>query len=154
MSIPSFFCASLLAASLAAQCPYVSATQQSYGLPCGSVFSVPPLIAARLDVPQCTLRLQVNAYTGCCNTFLRARVVVLGLQPTSIPLPQFGLGCTLWTQPLASLYQPTASGDTFPIPLPPGLPPITLHAQGVGVYVTFGVQYDLMLTDGAAITLR
>lgn len=154
----TFLC-SLLAlpvmGAAAGQCQFTSVALQNYGLGCGIVFSVPPSITAQLDPVTCTLGIRVTAFAGCCNTFLRDRLLVLGLTPANQPLPQVAFGCTLLVSPTVFLWQATSAGDTFHFGIPPGLTSFTFHAQGAAHYfTTIGLSDDLMLTDGLTMTLQ
>jgi hypothetical protein len=153
--IPLFVIAALAAATATAQCQFTSLSLQSYGQGCTTVFTVPPTLAGGLDGPTCTLNLTVIAFTGCCNTFLRFRVLALGVQQINLPLPQIGPGCALLVDPLATLFLQTNGGDTFALRIPPLLPPpLQLQAQAAAIYVTFGVALDAQLTEGQTITLQ
>ena len=85
----------LLAGGANAQCQFTSVSTQTYGLGCGQVFSVPPSISAQLDPVACALGIRVTSYAGCCNTFLRNRILALGIAQANLPLPQIAIGCTL-----------------------------------------------------------
>jgi len=137
------------------QCQFTSVALQNYGLGCGFVFSMPPSITAQLDPVTCTLGIRVTAFAGCCNSFLRDRLLVLGLTPANVPLPQVALGCTLLVNPITFVWQAVSAGDTFHLALPPGLGGFTFHAQGAAHYfTTIGLSDDLMLTDGLTLTLQ
>ncbi len=146
----------LLASVSVAQCPFAGVASQSYGQGCNPVFGTNPTLAVSLDTINCTVDITVGAFGGCCNTFLTGRVLCLGLQPVSVPLPNFGLGCTLLAQPDFLLLLPTAGGTTFVLPLPAtGVPPLTFFAQGGALYfTTIGLSTDLAFTEGAQITLQ
>jgi hypothetical protein len=147
--------ATLLLADVAtAQCPFTGVTTQNYGAPCTTVFPTAPTISAQLDPVACSLGIRVIAYAGCCNTYLRDRILALGLSQANQSLPQVGTGCTLLVNPITFLWQPATMGDTFTLPIPPGLTPFTFHAQGAPHYfTTIGLTNDLMLTDGLTLTL-
>jgi hypothetical protein len=155
MLVRSFlFSVALLAGGAGAQCQFSAVSTQNYGNPCGQVFSVPPSISAQLDPVACSLGIRVVAYAGCCNTYLRDRILALGLSQANQPLPQIAFGCTLLVNPITLLWQPVSMGDTFTLPIPPGLTPFTFHAQGAPHYfTTIGLTNDLMLTDGLTLTL-
>lgn len=137
------------------QCQFTSVALQNYGAGCGVVFGVPPSITAQLDPVTCDLGIRVTAFAGCCNTFLRDRLLVLGLAPTNQPLPQVAPGCVLLASPIVFLWQATSAGDTFHLGIPPGLTSFTMYAQGAAHYfTTIGLSDDLMLTDGLMLTLQ
>ncbi len=140
--------------AVAAQCPFTGVTTQNYGAPCTTVFPTAPTISAQLDPVACSLGIRVIAYAGCCNTYLRDRILALGLSQSNQPLPQVGTGCTLLVNAITFLWQPVSMGDTFILPIPPGLTPFTFCAQGAPHYfTTIGLTNDLMLTDGLTLTL-
>jgi hypothetical protein len=145
----------LLTPAAVAQCPFATVVSQAYGSGCNPVFGTNPALAVTLNPASCTVDITVSAFSGCCNTFLSGRVLCLGVVPVSVPLPNFGVGCTLLAQPDFLLLQPTASGATFVLPLPAaGIPPLTFFAQGGALYfTTIGLSTDLAFTDGAQVTL-
>ena len=147
--------ATLLASTPVAQCPFTSLSMQSYGQSCTPVFfGNPPTLAGSLDVNQCTLDLTVDAFPGCCNTYLTARLLVLGFQQRAIPVPQIGPGCTLLVQPIGTFFLLPAGGDTFTLDLPLVPPPFTFQAQAAAFYfTTIGLTVDAQLTSGQTVTL-
>lgn len=140
-----------------AQCLFTTVTQSSVGPSCNwastgfcAVAALPAWLLSTLDVPNCRLEIEVNAFSGC-GASVPIRVLVLGLQPATVPLPDFGLGCTLHVQP--DLFFAQGNGP-FLIDLPPGVQTFTFFAQGAAFSVpplqpdgwwTFsdGVQVDL-----------
>jgi hypothetical protein len=147
---------SLLFAATAAlaQCPFGSVSVLANGQGCNPVFGTAPTFTVGLDVASCTLQVPVSAFSGCCNTFLVGRVLVLGDQPASVPLPQFGSGCTLLASPVILLYQPASAGDTFVLTLPASLPPLSFYAQAAAHYfTTIGLSHDFALTAGGLVSL-
>jgi hypothetical protein len=148
------FGVALLAGGASAQCQFTSVSTQTYGLGCGQVFSLPPAISAQLDPVACSLGIRVQAFAGCCNTFLRNRILALGIAQANLPLPQIAIGCTLLVNPDVMLWQSNTMGDTFVLPIPPGLTSFTFHGQGAGHYfTTIGLSNDLMLTGGLTMTM-
>src|SRR5262252_9148241 len=121
MNLPALFAGALLAAAAAAQCPFASVSLSSYGQGCVTVFPTPPTLGGGLDTNACRLGLTVTAVTGCCNTFLSARLLALGVQQVATPLPSVGPNCTLLVQPDVVLFLPASGGDTFFLNLPRGL---------------------------------
>lgn len=151
----SILFAALLPATAAAQCPYSSVSLQSHGSGCTTVFNQPTTLAAALDATNCTLGVTVQSFTGCCNTFLSARMLALGVRQVNVPLPFVGPNCTLLVDRAALLLLPAAGGDTFTFNLPVTLPsPLSFEAQGAALYVTFGVSFDWQLTAGGTILLQ
>lgn len=142
----------LLSTFAAAQCAFSSVSVSSYGQPCSVFTGNPTTIGALLDVTNCSLGIEVHAFPGCCNTYLVGRVLVLGLQPNTQPLPQFN--CTLLTSPDVVLFQTT--GSTFPLSMPNApFPATTLFAQGAAIYfTTIGFSTDWAFSSGAQITLQ
>jgi hypothetical protein len=138
MSPRAILSAVALAGLSAAQCPFTSVTAQSAGAFCNvgptgccAVAEQPTQLAASLDVGACALDLQVSALEGCCGVAVAARLLVLGDLPAAIPVPQFGPRCTVWVQPAVVLVR--TSGDTFRLPIPANLPPLTLRAQAAAI---------------------
>lgn len=151
----SILLAVLLSAPAAAQCPFSSVSLQSQGNGCTTVFNQPTTLAAALDATSCTLGVTVQSFSGCCNTFLTARMLALGVRQIRVPLPFVGANCTLLVDPAALLLLPAAGGDTFTFNLPATLPsPLSFEAQGAALYVTFGVTFDWQLTAGGTILLQ
>jgi hypothetical protein len=157
MRLPFRVLATVCTATFAvAQCPFASVSMQGYGQGCNPVFAIDPTFGVTLDTANCRLLLTVSAFPGCCNTYLVGSLLALGDQPTSIPLPQFGVNCTLLVVPVILQFQPTAAGSTFLLQLPATvLPPVTLAAQGGVLYfTTIGFTYDFALSAGGQISLQ
>jgi len=151
----SMLLTALVAATASAQCPFTSVSMQTQGQGCNPVFVAPPTYGVALDTIACTLQLQVTAFQGCCNTYLQGRLLALGDQPASVPMPWIGSGCTLLVNPVILLYQPASAGDTFVLALPALLPPLTFYAQAAAHYfTTIGFSHDFALTAGGQITLQ
>jgi hypothetical protein len=124
---------------------------QSYGAGCNTAFGTAPTITGSFDPGTCAVTLTAGVFPGCCNTYLQQRWLLLGLAPDQSPVPQYP-GCTLLVQPDLLVTPWTPNPMVFP--LPPGLPPVTVFAQGGFVYfTTIGFTYDLALTAGLAVTL-
>lgn len=148
----------ILSASLAlisiatAQCAFSSANVSSYGPSCSVFSNNPTTVGVQLDASNCTLGVDVQAFSGCCNTYLVGRVLVVGLQPITQPLPQFG--CTLLTSPDLVLFQ--ATGSTFALQMPSAPFPATmLFAQGAAIYfTTIGFSVDWAFSSGSQINLQ
>lgn len=149
--LTSVFSGLILSGFAAAQCAFSSVAASTYGSAC-LVFGNPTSIAASLDVPSCSLGLDVSAFPGCCNTYLVGTVLVVGLQPVAQPLPS--LGCTLLAQPDLVLFSTT--GGSFALPMPPApFPPTTIHAQAVSVYfTTIGFSTDWAFSTGYQLDLQ
>src|SRR5262249_46209910 len=100
------------------------------------------------------LDITVQAFGGCCNTYLTNHLLALGAQQVNVPLPQIGSGCALLASLDALLLQPSSAGGVFHVNLPPIAVPFTFAAQGGALYfTTIGFRNDLALTAGALITL-
>lgn len=149
------FSIALTAGLAGAQCPFSSVSSSTYGPGCSAVFPGNlPTLSVALDVPGCSLGVTVTAFGGCCNTFLVGRLLALGDAPTMVPLPQLGAGCVLQVDQPILLYQPSAAGDTFVLPVGAALPPLTVYAQGAALYfTTIGFSTDLALTGGYQVQL-
>jgi hypothetical protein len=148
----------LLLAPLAApaQCTVTQVTFASYGTGCNAVFPQQlPTLSGAWSAPSCTVTLTLAGFSGCCNTFLRGRVLVLGASRTNLPVPIFGPGCTLFAGLDVVLVFPTSAGNAFPFPLPAGMPRGTLYAQGMLEYfTTIGLTRDLAFSPGLALTIQ
>lgn len=131
-------------------CPQVSTG--TYGAGCATQFDVPEYKAS-FDPANCTLTLGFSGFPGCCNTFLTARIVLLGTQAANIPVPGVGPGCTLLVDPTIVAVIPPVDGVTFNVPpLPPGIS-VQVFSQYLNQYTTFGVQQDFNMSNGVAIKL-
>ncbi len=153
-SLPCSFAAALLAPFAVAQCPFHTVTAQSYGQGCNPVFAGQiPTVAIALDATACSLDAAVGAFGGCCNTYLVGHLLVLGPQQVAVPLPGFGVGCTLLADPAIVLFAPAMVGGTFTLPLPTvALPPLTFFVQGAAFYfTTIGFDYDFALSAGGQV---
>jgi hypothetical protein len=136
----------------AAQCAFSSVNVSCYGHPCSVFSGNPTTVGAQLNVSNCTLGVDVQAFSGCCNTYLVGRVLVVGLQPVTQPLPQ--LGCTLLTSPDLVLFQATGSMFALQMPSAP-FPATTLFAQGAAIYfTTIGFSTDWAFSRGSQINLQ
>ena len=141
----------VLAPSAAAQCTVQNVTFRAHGAGCATVFAAVPVLSGTFDSRTCTLSLTLDGFGGCCNTFLSDKVVLLGVNPVSLPLPW--AGCTLLVQPDAAVVIPRGQ-DTLRIALPPGVAAGTFHAQGVNHYfTTIGFTHDLNWSQGLAVAI-
>lgn len=137
----------------AAQCTVTGATFEPYGTGCGAVVSQAPTLKGAFDSTTCTVSLTVDAFGGCCNTFVTYRLLGLGLAPDKTPLPFLGSGCELLIQPLIVVALPP-NQDTLKLTIPPGMPTDTVYLQGgAGYLTTIGLTRDLALTQGLRVTL-
>lgn len=140
--------------SLHAQCTVNGINFTSYGSGCNAVFGVVPSLVGSFDAANCSLTLTINDFPGCCNTYLVQRSLAFGLLPTNTPLPWIAPGCTLFVQPDLLYTFPSSAGNTFTFPIPPGLPALTVYAQGADQYfTTIGLTTDFALTNGLAISI-
>lgn len=145
----------IAASTTSAQCPIRSATFKSYGTGCTSVNNRVPVLAGKYDPTACAVFLDISAYGGCCNTYLRNRIFVFGVTSVNIPMPWFGRNCVLLNSADLVFVLPVASGSTLKIQLPPGTRPGTLYVQGAAHYLTtIGLSNDYQLTNGLTITLQ
>ncbi len=151
--------AALIAGMTPAQCQFTALTSQPIGTFCNmgstgccAIAGGPTQLEAQLDVTNCSLGLTVRAIEGCCGVTIPLRVVAIGTTLANVPLPQFGIGCTLWLQPTDFFV---LSGATTALPIPPALPPLTFLAQGAAVVVDpFQLPALVTLTSAQAITLQ
>ena len=137
----------------AAQCAVTDVAFEPYGTGCGAVVSQAPSLSGSFESSTCSVSLTVDAFGGCCNTFLTFRLIGLGLAPDQVPLPFLGTGCDLLIQPLIFVALPP-SQDTLKLRIPPGMPTGTLYLQGgAGYFTTIGMTRDTALTQGLRVTL-
>lgn len=149
--------AALTASPGVAQCPFAGAgvAVTGYGQGCNPAFGgfQLPTVAADIDAAACELTIAVDAFGGCCNTFLIGNVLAIGFQPLSVPLPV--PGCAVLVDPAVVVALPTSGAAAVTIPLLAALPPLTLYAQPVGLYfTTIGLGYDLAFGAGAQLDLQ
>jgi hypothetical protein len=153
--LPALFAALVTFGPALAQCQFTGLSASTYGQGCNPVFNNSPItLSGSLDINACSLDITVGGFAGCCNTFTAGRLLVLGDQPASVPLPQFGAGCTLLVNPAVILFAPGASVSQFSLPLSNALPPLTVYAQGSVLYfTTIGLTLDFALSEGTQIDL-
>ena len=143
-----------LSLPLSAQCPISGATFQSYGSGCTSVTVNGATLTGTFDKSNCTLSFTTSAFGGCCNTYLRDFVWVVGGQKASVPMPYFGKGCTLLVQPLLVVVTPGTTA-TLNAKVPTGTNTGTFLMQSAAHYfTTIGFRNDYELTAGLSITLK
>lgn len=154
------FATLLLAGTAAAQCQFSGLATQPAGPSCNigptgccAIPSAPTQLLVQLDPAACAVDFTVLALEGCCGVTVPLRLVAIGTVPANVPLPQFGIGCTLWLQPDVILVQ---SGAPLSIVIPPLLPPLTFLAQAAAVIQDpFGQpRVVVTLSDAKAITLQ
>jgi hypothetical protein len=144
-----------LAASLPAQCLFTTVATQPIGPGCNvgstgfcKIVGMPTTLAATLDVTNCALDVQVHLFESCGVT-VPLRLLVLGFQPMTIPLPDFGLSCTLHLAPIAIL---AGTSGPFSLPLPPATPAFSFLMQGAALSLApFGGQGADTLTFSDAL---
>lgn len=148
--------AGLAAPAVDAQCGISSAQFNHYGTGCNPVFQNPPVLVGSYDATNCTLTLDIQAFPGCCNTFLRSYLMAFGTTRAFVQLPQIGQGCTLLVgNTFAALFRPANLGSTVSIVLPRNTPAGSFTVQGAAHYfTTIGFSNDLALTDAALVTLQ
>lgn len=149
----------LLAAAATAQCQFSTLTMQTVApfcnlgtTGCCAVVEQPTVLRGTLDTTRCAVGMQVSALEGCCGVAVQARILVLGTAPAMVPLPSLGRNCTLWVQPAAVLL--LLSGDTFTLPIPRGLPPITLQAQASAIITSPFTSLMVTLTNAHTVALQ
>jgi hypothetical protein len=155
----SAFLVAITGACLPGQCPYQSVATQSYGAGCSEVFGFFPTLRAELDTAACTFTITVDAYGGCCNTFLQGTALAIGFGTATVPLQLSDPACQLLVQPSDLFVQTGYAPGVYAFHIPPGLPPIALFAQGAGAYyttITFPLPYSLQfsLTSGYVFILQ
>ena len=136
-----------LSAAAAAQCPTVSVG--SYGAGCNAAgFDVPEL-AGGFNTSNCELAFKFSGQPGCCNTFLTAKILMLGFSPAAAPGPG---GCTILLNPAVFVFlgpnDVTVSGA-----IPPTPAAYQVYAQVANQYTTFGTVNDYNLTNGLQIKI-
>ena len=150
--------ASLATASLPAQCLFQSVTTSSIGPSCNfgstgfcAIASMPSTLTTTLDTVNCKLIVQVNQFEGC-GASIPLRLLVLGTQPVAVPLPEFGMGCTLHVAPMILL---AATTGPFSLDLPQGVSAMAFFAQGAALsHFPFTSPDTLTFTDGLAVSLQ
>ncbi len=138
-----------------AQCTVMSVAFTPYGTGCNPVFATQtPMLSGRWDPQTCSVTLTITAFSGCCNTYLRDRLFVLGAQQTRVPLPFLGIGCTLWASPDIVIPLTSSAGASLTLAVPPGLPPGSIYGQGlVHYFTTIGFSDDFALTQGLDLAI-
>jgi len=147
-----------LAGAVPAQCLFTSVTTQSSGPSCNvastgmcAIVALPAWLEATLDIVNCRLLVDVNAFAGCGAT-VPLRMLAIGLQPASVPLPDLGPGCTLHVQPVAFLGSTSA---TFALDLPPGVTSFAFVMQGAALSVPpLSGDPRITLSEGQRVSLQ
>ena len=150
--------AGITTAALPAQCLFQTVTTQSIGPSCNfgstgfcAIPSVPSTLSTTLDTVNCKLIVQVNQFEGC-GASVPLRLLVLGIQPVAVSLPEFGPGCTLHVVPMVLLAGTTGP---FSLDLPPGVASLSFLAQGAALsHFPFTTPDVLTFTDGLAVSLQ
>ncbi len=138
------------AAISTAACPQVTASP--YGFGCAPFFDV-PVLKAGVDPSACTLTFSLSGISGCCNTYLWNRILILGASPAQIAVPPFVSGCMLLASPDVLLVFPASAGNTFTSPIPALA--LTVYVQGVNDYfTTFGFTHDYNWSNGLKIDIQ
>ena len=121
---------------------FTSVTFANYGTACGGAFLQVPALKGSLDVPQCGVKMDLYAPTGCCNVYFSGWVLILGAQQLQVPILR--TGCTLYASPdIALLYTNTQTSVVIPLPQDPALKGILVHWQAAVRYVGFYFGPDL-----------
>ena len=136
--------------SVSAQCPDIDVS--TYGAGC-SVFFTPPELSGAGDSSACTLDLTLTVPPACCNVFAVGRILIVGVTPTSLPIPELGPTCNLLVEPL--IFVPLSIEPetiTFSIPSSLSLVGVSVFTQGaVEYFTTIGFTTDFTLTNGMRI---
>jgi len=144
LSVAAVFAMSAVAQ---AQCPTVSVS--SYGAGCNPAGFDVPAFAGGFNPNNCELAFKFSGQAGCCNTFLTAKIMILGFAPANSPAPG---GCVLLVQPAVFVFlgpnDVTVSGV-----IPPTPAAYQVFAQVANQYTTFGVQNDFNLTNGLQVKI-
>lgn len=140
----------VLSAAVRVEAQCANVTLSPYGVGCATQFDVPVLKGA-FDAAACAVDLAFSGQSGCCNTFLSAKFILLGIHQVSIPAPGIGPGCLLLVDPLLIVALPASVTDLH-IPLPP-VTGVTGFLQVVNQYTTFGVVNDYNLSNGLAFKI-
>lgn len=144
-----------LGASASAQCTVSGVSFTAYGAACNPVFGPVPALAGSWTAGSCTIRLTLTGFQGCCNTFVSQRMIAIGTAPANVPLPGVGPGCSLYVVPDLFLLTVPGAQSTFDFLLPPGMPSVTVFAQGAIVYfTTIGFSYDAALSNGLQVDIN
>lgn len=152
--LASLLLVAALAGAATAQCTVNGVTFTSYGVGCATVFGNAPSLSGAFNASACTVTYTVNDFSGCCNTFLQVRFLVFGVQQISQALPWIGPGCNLLVTPDVIIQAPASAGNQFTFTLPPGIPPLTVHAQAADQYfTTIGFTTDFQVTNGLTTTI-
>jgi hypothetical protein len=137
--LPAMTAAMTVLAAADAQCQFTGIATQHLGAFCNigstgccAVPSSPTRIEPSFDGSACVFDVAVRAVEGCCGVTVVLRALAIGTPHPGIPLPDLGLGCTLWVQPADVRVQ---TGELFRFPIPPTLPPVTFAAQAAAVIV-------------------
>ena len=149
--------AALLAGAASAQCLFSSVSTQSVGSSCNApstgfcaIAAMPVSLTPTLNTTNCSLTIQLTAFEGCGAT-VPLRVLALGFQPASVPLPEFGATCALHIAPIVLLADTTG---TFVLPLPTSTASLGFYAQGAALSVPpFGANI-LAFSNGLSVNLQ
>ncbi|MEM7201140.1 MAG: hypothetical protein AAF628_12780 [Planctomycetota bacterium] len=148
---------SLSSAELSAQCTGPGqVTITEYGNTC-TFFGQDAQLSGRYDRTTCTLTLLQESSPTCCNTFLAAQVLLLGLNPIvpGAADPRLIPGCTLSVLPDVALVQVRGAGGQWSFRLPTVPVAINVSMQGLNDYfTTIGFSHDLQTTNGLTVSLR
>lgn len=160
MKIPTLLVFLASAAAAPAQCLFTSVATQSIGPGCNvgstgycKVVGLPTTLEVSLDTTNCRLDVAVNLFEAC-GVQVPFRLLAVGFAPAAVPLPEFGMGCTLHLAPIGVLTQ--ASGP-FAIDLPPGVQQLSFLVQGAAMSLApVGGQGadSLTFSDGLQVDLQ
>ena len=147
-----------LACAAPAQCLFTSVTTDSVGPPCNAastgfcaVVAMPAWLTSALDVANCRLQVDVNAFEGCGAT-VPVRVLAIGFAPAAVPLPDLGIDCMLHVLPIAFL---ASASPTFLLDLPPAVPTFAFYMQGAALSIPpFATEGWFTLSAGQLVSLQ
>lgn len=145
------------ATTASAQCLFTSVSTQSVGASCNApstgfcaIVAMPVFLQPTLDTTNCRLTIQLVAFEGC-GAVVPLRVLALGFQQASVPLPEFGATCALHTAPVVLLSNPLGN---FVLQLPANTASLGFFAQGAALSVPPFGSAILAFSDGLGVTLQ
>ncbi len=130
-------------------------TFSHYGAACqGASLALPGIEGGFDGSSGCTVTVELFAPPTCCNTYLVAQFLVVGLSPASHVFPS---GCTLLAFPDWVIALSPTPGFTLlhgQLPADPSLVGMSVYLQGVvDDFTTIGMDHDLGFSDGLRLKL-
>lgn len=145
-----------LGTSARAQSCVYDVSFQAYGTGCSSFTPLLPALDGEFDgTASCSLAIAYDVPPLCCNVYVVRQLLLVGLSPTSLPLPN---GCTLLVDPKLILFlSPTAGTTVLKTTLPntTALIGAAVYLQGVvDRFDTFALAHDLEFTAGLRLSFE